>query len=754
MANGPDKADIAEQASSATVGGKPPAKPTPKDQNTAKPAGKSRIEEELEAQRLLLIVKDQEIARLRATAAQHAHDLAEREIRIKVANEARSASDRRLKQYAEQLRSLTASQQALLENRRTLDMARGTVERELRETRQALEKATHDIIWIDGEKDGLRKDLTLAQDALEKAAHDIIWIDGEKDGLRQELTLAQQALEKAAHDIAWIDGEKDGLRQDIANRDAQLDGLREAQQVQANAQQSLKQHVTELTAELAVAKQALSTSEDALGQLRSDLTGVEGNLAERDERLAQLTAERDTVAQSVIALETRVSEGEKALGDRQGKIDALTRELAGKAEQFASQLAQLAASKAKQATLAQDHADALDQLNLLTQELSQTRDLLSQRQDEAQHYNEFAQTKIAEVAKRDEELATAHKEAAGLKQAQAELTSNLQQAGIKLGDLQQNLEDRLREALNLQGRLQESERQIDAQQGENRNLTDRLSQTESALRQRQFETEQQAEELRAAQRDIQNGLSERQQIEQKLKSALEDLAHQRTIQAQTESNHETQIRAATVDVQLQKDLLAQAERTHAEQVETMLDDLRVQKAQLAEAEQRHAMEQRAALTDLSLQKALLVQTERQHESTLQARFKEIATLSSLLATTEGRVSTQMHDIGHLKLARNELARQGQSLHHQLFELVEALLVGADMKWLPRKAVLRRQRAILEKYDLFESDWYSQYYTDVAPSGVDGITHYLTLGRNEGRAPNRAIATFQASASMFLNSSGS
>jgi len=754
VANGPDKADIAEQASSATVGGKPPAKPTPKDQNTAKPAGESRIEEELQAQRLLLIVKDQEIARLRATAAQHAHDLAEREIRIKAANEARSASDRRLKQYAEQLRSLTASQQALLENRRTLDMARGTVERELRETRQALEKATHDVIWIDGEKDGLRKDLTLAQGALEKAAHDIAWIDGEKDGLRQELALAQQALEKAAHDIAWIDGEKDALRQDIASRDAHLGRLQEAEQTQAAVQQSLERHVIELNAELATARQSLSTSEEALGQLRNDLTGAEGDLAERDEHLARLTADRDNFAQSVMTLETRVSEGEKALSDQQGKIDTLTRELAGKAEQFASQFAQLAASKAKQAALTQDHADALDQLNLLTQELSQTRDLLCQRQDEAQHFNEFAQTKIAEVARRDEELATAHKEAAGLKQAQAELTSNLQQADAKLGDLQQNLEDRLREALNLQGRLQESERQIDTQQGENRNLTDRLSQTESALRQRQFETEQQAEELRAAQRDIRDGLSERQQIEQKLKSALEDLAHQRTIQAQTEAKYETQIRAGTVDVQLQKDLLAQAERMHSAQVESMLDDLHVQKTQLAEAEQRHALEQRAVLTDLALQKALLVQTERQHEATLQIRFKEIATLSGLLTTTEGRVSTQVHDIGHLKLARNELARQGQTLHHQLFELVDALLAGADMKWLPRKAVLRRQRAILEKYDLFESDWYFQHYTDVAPSGMDGMTHYLTLGRNEGRAPNQAIATFQASASMFLNGSGS
>src|ERR1700722_14240106 len=40
--------------------------------------------------------------------------------------------------------------------------------------------------------------------------------------------------------------------------------------------------------------------------------------------------------------------------------------------------------------------------------------------------------------------------------------------------------------------------------------------------------------------------------------------------------------------------------------------------------------------------------------------------------------------------------------------------------------------------LFDADWYRTFYSDVADSGLDPVTHYLRIGGEENRPPSRSF----------------
>jgi hypothetical protein len=56
-------------------------------------------------------------------------------------------------------------------------------------------------------------------------------------------------------------------------------------------------------------------------------------------------------------------------------------------------------------------------------------------------------------------------------------------------------------------------------------------------------------------------------------------------------------------------------------------------------------------------------------------------------------------------------------------------IGRRIRW-------RRETAILANSGAFERDWYLRRYPDVADASMDPIAHYVRLGSEAGRMPNR------------------
>jgi hypothetical protein len=71
----------------------------------------------------------------------------------------------------------------------------------------------------------------------------------------------------------------------------------------------------------------------------------------------------------------------------------------------------------------------------------------------------------------------------------------------------------------------------------------------------------------------------------------------------------------------------------------------------------------------------------------------------------------------------------------------ALRAIAAAPFLPalRGEQLRRRAAMLRATGLFDPDWYSARYPDIAASGMDPAVHFLRFGLQEGRHPNRKAA---------------
>ena len=63
--------------------------------------------------------------------------------------------------------------------------------------------------------------------------------------------------------------------------------------------------------------------------------------------------------------------------------------------------------------------------------------------------------------------------------------------------------------------------------------------------------------------------------------------------------------------------------------------------------------------------------------------------------------------------------------------------GWRARWVPRRAIVPLERMIVRfcNLDIFDPDWYSHANPDVAGAGVDPLSHYLSCGWREARAPN-------------------
>lgn len=633
-----------------------------------------------------------EIAGLRAAADLHEKALAERDGLMKGAMDARDGADSRLAQLTEKFTEQLSAYQTLMLEKSAVDV-------ELVRSAAALDKAGHDLAWVEGEKQGLRRDV---------ADRDV-----QLGRLQAEMEAAKS--QKATDDqrVAALTGDLDVVRRDLAQRGEELvaakqagDALQKASDEQARALAQLRD---ELDAAQAGQRTIAEASERQSVEARDAIAALETSVVERDARIAdaegraaalnanvvQLQAEREALLQQQDAdaegrrsLEATLADAQAAASERDTQLaalqrthESLQRDNDNKAEKLAMQTAQIVAARAKQAQLQQERLAIGDQIKQAHEELEQVRSDLTVRDNEAESLNSDLDTARQQMAKDQEALQKARVDVQGLSQHLQHARADAQRLKDAKVELEQVVKLRLDEVTALKRDVEARDKALDERAVRLSDVESKLAQTQSALLQRQLETEESAEELRF------------------LRSQLKD---------------EQDIRSAKEE-------------------QLRLTDEKLEKAQ----------------AELLTEKDHAAKAELDHEKAIQARFQEIALLMTALKDAQEKET----DLAHLRVVRHELSRRTDSLYLLFVRVMDALLAQVASPLLPKKVNLRRQQAVLERYGLFDAGWYLENNPDVYEAGLDATAHFVAFGLQEGRTPNRAVDELRRSAAAMADGKG-
>lgn len=629
--------------------------------------------------------QNMEIAGLRAAADLHDRALAERDGLMKGAMDAREGADIRLAQLTEKFTEQLSAYQALV-------LEKSAVEVELVRSAAALDKAGHDLAWVEGEKQGLRRDV---------ADRDV------------QLGRLQAELEAAKEQKATGDQRVAALTSDLAQRGEELGAakdagaaLQKASDEQAAALARLQEGLDKARAELDVGERQAAESKDAIAALEASLAERDARIADADGRASTLGAdivqlqgeheallrqrnvdaeERKSLEATLVEVQTAASEREALLAKLQNAHEALQRDNENKAEKLSMQTAQIVASRAKQAQLQQERLAIGDQLKQAHEELEQVRSDLAVRDSEAESLNNDLDTAREQMAKDQEALQKARVDVQGLGQHLQHARADAQNARADMqmvkAELEQVVKLRLDEVTALKRDVEARDQAVTDRDIRLADVESKLAQTQSALLQRQLETEESAEELRF------------------LRSLLKD---------------EQDIRSAKEE-------------------QLRLTDEKLEKAQ----------------AELLTEKDHAAKAELDHEKATQARFQEIALLMGALKDAQEKET----DLAHLRVVRHELSRRTDSLYLLFIRVMDALLAQVASPLLPKKVNLRRQQAVLERYGLFDAGWYLENNPDVHEAGMDAAAHFVAFGLQEGRAPNRAVDELRRSAAAMADGKG-
>lgn len=644
-----------------------------------------------------------EIAGLRAAADLHERALAERDGLMKGAMDARDGADARLAQLTEKFTEQLSTYQTLM-------LEKSAVEVELVRSGAALDKAGHDLAWMEGEKQGLRRDV---------ADRDV-----QLGRLQAEMDAAKE--QKAAGDqrVATLTADLDAVRRDLAQRGDELVAAKQAGDVLQKASDDQTLALAQLREELDKARvqfrEELDTAqaeqrgiveagERRAVEAKDAITALEASVVERDARIAdaesqastlgadivQLQGERDALlqqrdvdAEERKSVEAALTEAKVATSERDTQLAALQRTHEGlqrdnesKAEKLAMQTAQIVASRAKQTQLQQERLAIGDQLKQAHEELEQVRSDLTIRDNEAESLNGDLDTAREQMAKDQEALQKARVDMQGLSQHLQHARADAQGLKDAKAELDQVVKLRLDEVTALKRDVEARDKALDERGARLSDTESKLAQTQSALLQRQLETEESAEELRF------------------LRGQLKDEQDFRSVK-------EEQLR---------------------------LTDEKLEKA----------------LAELLSEKDHAAKADLDHEKALQARFQEIALLMTALKDAQEKET----DLAHLRVVRHELSRRTDSLYLLFVRVMEALLAQVASPLLPKKVNLRRQQAVLERYGLFDAGWYLENNRDVYETGMDAAAHFVAFGLQEGRTPNRAVDELRRSAAAMADGKG-
>ncbi|KMS58712.1 sulfotransferase family protein [Sphingobium cupriresistens] len=623
-----------------------------------------------------------EISALRAAAALHEKALADRDGLMKGAMEARDGADGRLAQLTEKFTEQLTAYQVLMQEK-------SAVEVELVRSGIALEKAGHDLAWVEGEKQGLRRDIADRDGQLER-------LQAELEAAREQNISGGERATALANDLAQRGDELTAVK-------SAADSLQKALDEQSAAFAATQDELDKVKAEQRVAAETgdrqAAQAKDAIAALEKSITDRDGRIAAAEDQLAtlgvdvtRLREERDGLLQQRDADAEGLKNAQAALAEQENLLTALKRDSESKAEQLSMQAAQMIASRAKQTQLQQERLAIGDQLKQAHEELEQVRGDLTVREDEAENLAQYLEERQRDLdaaraqAAKDQEvfnqqLQQARADAQGLERQLLQTRGEAQGLKNEKAEMEQLLKLRLDEVVALKRDVEVRDGALTEHSARLKDVESNLAQTQSALLQRQLETEEAAEELRF------------------LRSQLKE----------------------------------EQEARGAKEEQLRLTDEKLEKSQ----------------AELLAEKDQSAKAELDHEKTLQARFQEIALLMTALKEAQEKET----DLAHLRVVRHELSRRTDSLYLLFVRVMDALLAQVASPLLPRKVNLRRQQAVLEKYGLFDAGWYLENNRDVYDAGMDATAHFVAFGLQEGRTPNRAVDDLRRSAAVMAEGKG-
>ncbi len=212
--------------------------------------------------------------------------------------------------------------------------------------------------------------------------------------------------------------------------------------------------------------------------------------------------------------------------------------------------------------------------------------------------------------------------------------------------------------------------------------------------------------LAEAQKRLQMSAAEIGDVKSRL-SQTESALRQRSLEAEESARHVSSLKSS----------LAKAlERVAAEEAAL--------KQRLAEVEAARRQETQAARAEIERLTASLTESN----AVIAARFDEIAALSRLLKGKDEESDGLRQSLAETRSA--EIARTEETLK---------AFASAPLFPAMRGRQLRRRAALLKATGLFDADWYSARYADIAATGIDPAVHFLTFGVREGRHPNADVA---------------
>ncbi len=248
-------------------------------------------------------------------------------------------------------------------------------------------------------------------------------------------------------------------------------------------------------------------------------------------------------------------------------------------------------------------------------------------------------------------------------------------------------------------------------------------------------------------------------IESRLESALQNCARlQRTVVEQEQTVQDsfaamarTEAVIAVKDAEIYelKGQISQVQSALAQrslESEESFEALRqAGEAQKAERHKRRKVENtlleakekiRALNADIKAMQAATRRSDATHEKAMLARYRELATLMQALEKSDAKTE-------QLAEAHAEQGERLEAVYDEYAGLINNLIVAGTPSYLPKAMRLRRRRQILEKYDLFDRDWYVDRYPDVLAAQIEPDVHFLQYGLREGRSPNRLIDALRA-----------
>ena len=377
-----------------------------------------------------------EIGALRAAADLHERTLAERDTLLKGAMDARDAADGRLSQLTDKFTEQLSAYQTLM-------LEKSAVEVELIRSAAALDKAGHDLAWVEGEKQGLRRDIADRDVQLGRLHADL-----------EAAKNAEEARQRA------FDEQAAALGTQIADMQAERDALAQERDVDAEERKNVEEA-------LAQAREGAAEQAKRIAALERDGENKSEQLSLQSAQLTASRAKQATLQQERLAIEDQLKQAFEEL--EQVRSDLVNRETETES------LNEYLEAAREQAVKDQDALKKVrSDVQGLGQHLQNARAEAQALKDAKGEIEQVAKLRLEEIEARDKVL-----EERGVQLS--DLESRLAQTHSALLQRQLETEEAAEELRFLRSQLKDEQEERTAREEQQRLTDEKLEKTQAEL---------------------------------------------------------------------------------------------------------------------------------------------------------------------------------------------------------------------------------------------------------------------------------